>query len=228
MGAFYQKINSLYYRDEKTNKIQPERGYVKPEFELLKDLKWEATEKVDGINTSIVITKKAPEEGGYDIKFRGKTEHANMPITLINKLTKISETFKPKLSEFLENFEIGDEIELFGEGYGNKIQSGNGYLAQDVDFILFDIRIGKYWLTRESCEDIAKKLDLKIVPLIGYMTIPQAEELVKIGFTSLVAQNNKNLLAEGLVLRAPLGLKDRSGERLITKVKTCDWVKYNK
>lgn len=33
-------------------------------------------------------------------------------------------------------------------------------------------------------------------------------------------------MAEGLVIRNELGLKTRRGERIITKIKTCDFQKY--
>ena len=38
---------------------------------------------------------------------------------------------------------------------------------------------------------------------------------------------NKDLDAEGLVLTAPLGMLDRRGNRIITKIKTCDFTKLN-
>ena len=34
-------------------------------------------------------------------------------------------------------------------------------------------------------------------------------------------------MAEGLVIRNELGLKTRRGERIITKLKTCDFQKYH-
>lgn len=92
---------------------------------------------------------------------------------------------------------------------------------------MFDIRIltstgESLWLTREAYEDIAKKLNLKIVPLVGYMTIKEAEDFVKAGFKSLIAEN-KDYIAEGLVLKAPCGLLNRRGKRIITKIKYCDY-----
>lgn len=43
MNTEYQKINTLFMRDE-NNIIIPDM-FTCPEFEYLKDLKWEATEK---------------------------------------------------------------------------------------------------------------------------------------------------------------------------------------
>lgn len=75
-------------------------------------------------------------------------------------------------------------------------------------------------------EDICKQLNLDVVPLVGYMTLYEAIEYVAKGFKSAVAEN-KDLDAEGLVLTAPLGMRDRLGNRIITKIKTCDFIKLN-
>ncbi len=99
-----------------------------------------------------------------------------------------------------------------------------GYIKDSVDFILFDINIDGIWLKRESLEQIAKDLNLKIVPLIGYMTIDEVKKYVDNGFKSTIAEN-KDYDAEGLVLKTPYGLKDRMGNRIITKIKTKDFRK---
>ena len=78
------------------------------------------------------------------------------------------------------------------------------------------------YLLRESLEDIAQKLEIPIVPLIGYMTVDEAIEFVRKGFKSTIAEN-KDYDAEGLVLKTPMGLLNRKGERIITKIKTCDF-----
>ena len=57
------------------------------------------------------------------------------------------------------------------------------------------------------------------------MTIPEAIDFVKKGFKSTIAEN-KDYDAEGLVLKTPDGLLLRNGERIITKLKTCDFQKY--
>ena len=71
----------------------------------------------------------------------------------------------------------------------------------------------------------ATDLGLKIVPLIGMMTIQEAIDYVKQGFKSTIAEN-KDCDAEGLVLKTLNGLLRRNGERLITKIKTVDFRKY--
>ena len=115
---------------------------------------------------------------------------------------------------------------LYGEGYGAGIQSG-GYYRKDNSYIGFDVKVDDMYLLREQRDDIFKKLGCDIVPFIGQFTIDEAIEFVKKGFNSRIATDEH--LAEGLVLRSPMGIKNRRGERIIFKVKTCDFVKrFNK
>ena len=105
-----------------------------------------------------------------------------------------------------------------------KIQSGWRYTKGGADFILFDVRVGDWWLLRDKVESIADALGIKAVPLVGYMTIPEAIEFVRRGFTSMIAAD-PTLPAEGLVLKTPVGLLDRTGHRIVAKVKTVDFRK---
>lgn len=221
--AEYQKIQTLFKRDER-NIIIPDQ-FTYPEFEVLKDLKWECTEKIDGTNIRIELSSSGNPEDGIIMSFKGRTDKANIPEHLLTKLNWLFD--RERLMEVLN---ITDEtqncnITLYGEGYGAKIQKGGNYISNDVNFILFDVKIGKWWLDRESIKDIANKLGINVVPLMGYMTIPEAIEYVKKGFKSTIAEN-KDYDAEGLVLKAPCGLLKRDGERLITKIKTVDFRKY--
>lgn len=226
MGSFYGKINTLFKRDM-TAKGTPiiVGDYVTPEIEALKDVKWEATEKIDGTNMSCEFI---PSEN--KIIIRGKTERAAIPNHLLTRMMEIftsdimSSTFKRIDADGNEAYP--DKVEVFGEGYGYKIQNGGNYIPDHCDFILFDVRItndGKQiWLQRDACEAIAEKLGIQIVPLVGYFTIPEACHMVKEGFVSKISSNRK-YIAEGLVLKAPYGILDRMGNRLITKVKHCDF-----
>lgn len=235
----YQKINTLFKRDE-NNLIIPTE-YCQAEFNYLKDLKWECTEKIDGTNMRVIITpiysQKYLENANvfvdafaeFKIEFKGKTDDAIIPKHLLAKMQEIFT--KSKVYEaFAEHYVLNDgnfeknlnPIILYGEGYGVKIQNGGNYISNGVDFILFDVKIGDFWLLRNSCEDIARSLNINIVPLVGLMTIPEAIEYVKKGFVSNISEN-RSYMAEGLVLKTPMGLMDRRGNRLIVKIKYKDF-----
>ena len=214
----YQKINTLFKRDE--NNIIILEEYTMEEFVYLKDCKFECTEKIDGTNIRIELDNT---NGEVVMEFKGRTDKADIPKHLLNKLNQLFN--KEKLIEVFNLNERNTKITIYGEGYGMKIQKGGNYISNDVDFILFDIKIGNWWLQRKQLEEIASALNIKIVPIINYMTISEAVEYVKNGFKSTIAEN-KDYDAEGLVLKTPNGLLLRNGERLILKIKTIDFIKY--
>jgi len=218
----YQKINTLFKRDS-NNVIMPD-AWADPMFEYLANTKWEATEKVDGTNIRIIITPPTTEGAPVGVEFRGRTDAAQIPGHLLKRLEelfpvdKMTEQFNPAVRP------MKDTIVLYGEGYGEKIQSGGRYVRGGADFILFDVRVGDWWLLRGNVVGIADALSIKVVPFMGYMTIPEAIECVRRGFTSMIAAD-PTLPAEGLVLKTPMGLLDRTGHRIVAKVKTVDFRK---
>lgn len=219
--------SSPYY-----NCIRPNEPLVDPVFDWARKvgIKFECTEKVDGTNMSIyIIPEMGPIDpnGGspkheYKMEVHGKTEKAQLNPKLLENIYRKWPI--EKLVEVFSKDGVGptDTIILYGEGYGAGIQKGGNYIKNDVDFRLFDVQIGKFWLEREALEDIASKLSMDIVPVIGEMTIDEAIEYVKKGFKSTIAEN-KDYDAEGLVLKFPMGLLKRNGGRIMTKIKTCDF-----
>jgi len=209
----YQKIQTVYLRDPENNyKTLLEGIWSKPEFKLLKDVDWVCTEKIDGTNIRIMWD-------GKNVRFSGKTDNAQIPTFLISVLQDI---FTNEIME--ECFSDSNNVCLYGEGYGKKIQKGGNYIPNRVDFILFDVKIGNWWLTRDVIKDIATKLNIKIVPIIGIWKLKQAIEYVKNGFKSTIA-DNKEYIAEGLVMKPLIELFNRKGERVITKIKHKDFSK---
>lgn len=219
----YQKINTLFLRDEK--KVIIPSSFTCDEFEYLKDCKWECTEKIDGTNIRVYISREYDGEDDwlYGVSFMGRTNNTTIPEHLNLKLQQIF--YRVDWKTVFPSLMPGDSVCLYGEGYGNKIQKGSSYISNDVDFILFDVKYNNWWLERKNCEDIANKCGIKIVPIVGYMTIPEAIDLVKKGFKSSISED-KNLIAEGLVLKTPQGLLSRDGKRIITKIKHNDFVKF--
>jgi len=123
----------------------------------------------------------------------------------------------PQLEIFKELF--ADGVCLYGEGYGAKIQKGGGNYRQDQDFVLFDVKIGDWWLQRSDVKDVAGKLGLDVVPVIGSGTLAEMVEQTRQGFDSIWG----NFKAEGIVARPAIELKTRSGHRIITKIKYKDF-----
>lgn len=228
---YYSKINTCFKRVQDPQSplrdcIIPEE-FSQEEFSVLANCKWLATEKIDGTNMSYHFKYADTPLGTEDcLEINGKTPEAKIPTPLLEKMQSML-TKDDFYRVFVKDETNLVDVFIFGEGYGRKIQKcGSDYIKNDVGFIVFDIKINGIWLTRESVEDICKQLNLDMVPVVGYMTLFEAIEYVAKGFKSAVAEN-KDLNAEGLVLTAPLGMRDRLGNRIITKIKTCDFVKLN-
>ena len=258
----YQKIDTIFKRDAK-NVIMPFAGFVRPEFEYLRGLKWRAEEKIDGTNMRIEVRAELVYNQEYEnnielvetnellgvkftVEYKGKTDNAQIPPRLLAHMQakypaeKVYASLGIKefipVKEFIEHKWVDEtgKIEpskvpalytIYGEGYGVGIQKGGNYIKDGNEFIVFDVKVDNMYLLTEARDEIANKLGAPIVPLIGYFTIDEAIAFVRTGFKSTIAEN-KDYMAEGLVLRTDLGLLNRRGERLVTKIKTCDFEKY--
>lgn len=205
----YHKIETIYERDTNGTKKLIEGQYRSSSVEFLANNEWEFTEKIDGTNIRI-------QWDGHKITFGGRTERANIPAHLVNKLTEI---FLNEETEQLFEQTFGEkEVIMFGEGYGAKIQNGGEY-RPDVGFILFDILIGDNYLSRDSIEGIAKAFNLEVVPIVLRGTIQEAVDYIKIMPNSTIGKAKM----EGVVGRPKVEMRDRCGNRLIVKIKCRDF-----
>jgi hypothetical protein len=236
----YQKINTIFKRDS-NNIIMPDAEFSVPELNWLRNCKFDATEKIDGTNIRIEVVPMQGEdfEITFEVAYKGKTDNAQIPSHLLKHLEETYPAAKvlealglPEnideewlLSKGYKHLEDIPMYTIYGEGYGVKIQKGGNYIKDGVGFIVFDVKVGDMYLLKDSMEDIAGKLGAPVVPYMGQFTIDEAIEFVKTGFKSTIAEN-KDYDAEGLVLKCPDGLRTRRGERIIFKVKTCDFIKY--
>ena len=204
----YHKIKTLYERDLTTKKLN-EEAFRSEELEFLKDNVWEFTEKIDGTNVRI-------HWDGHKVHFAGRTDNAQMPTEL---MTRLMELFGGEANEQIFEQKFGEtEVILFGEGYGAKIQKGGAYLDHQ-DFILFDVMIAGNFQPRGSVEDIARAFGLQVVPIVLTGTLQEAVEFVKAKPKSTIGTANM----EGVVGRPKVELRNRAGERIIVKIKVCDF-----
>jgi len=203
----YHKVQSVFKRDPENNfKTLLEGEYSKPEFKYLYKNVWWFTEKVDGTNIRVMFD-------GENLSFGGKTDKAVLPIPLSKTLPEIFTLDKMK------NVFVDEPICLYGEGYGARIQKGGGNYRGDQSFVLFDVRIGKWWLNRKDVNEIAEKLEIESVPYIGHGGLDYMVEKCKEGFKSRWGA----FPAEGIVARPDVELFGRDGKRIITKLKCKDF-----
>lgn len=208
----YHKIETIFERDMQGTKKLIEGKYRNECVEYLKDNEWIWTEKVDGTNIRIYWD-------GHKVTFGGRTDNAHLPAPLVQRLTELfagetnAQLFEQKFGEM--------EVTLYGEGYGGKIQSGSAY-KKEQDFILFDVMVGNTFLQRENIEEIAKSFNLDTVPVIFNGNILAAVSYVRNKPLSKISEQEK--ISEGLIGVPKARLTDFRGNRVIVKIKVCDFI----
>ncbi len=210
-GPEYTKIQTLWKRDERTKVVVP-GDFSTPELAYLYDKDWRWTEKVDGTNIRL-------HWNGEKVTIGGRTDNADVPATLAANLAP---HIDPATWQVI--FPDADDVTVYGEGYGAKIQSGGQY-RQDQALIVFDVLVGRWWLSDENVADVANKLALDVVPIVG--TFPAEEAWRRVSEGELASQW-PDARIEGLVGRPAVDLFDRKGHRILTKVKVKDWQQYEK
>lgn len=204
----YEKIETVFLRDEKTKKLL-EGKYRNKTVEYLKDNTWEFTEKIDGTNIRVYWD-------GHKVSYYGRTDKAQIPAQLMNRLIEL---FGGDINEEIFEQKFGDkEVLLIGEGYGAKIQNG-GLYRNDNDFILFDVYINGKYISRESVKDIANAFNIDVVPTVMVGKLEDGIEYVKSNPKSKIGNAN----SEGLVARPLYELKDENNNRIIVKLKVRDF-----
>ena len=206
----YEKIETLFARDHKTKKLN-ENIWRNETVKFLKDIDWEFTEKIDGTNIRIYWD-------GHKVNYYGRTDKAQIPSMLMNKLIEL---FGGNVNEEMFEQKFGNQpVMLIGEGYGVKIQNG-GLYREDNSFILFDVCINNKYLSRDNVKDIANAFNIEMIPTIFIGSLEKGIEFVKSEPNSTIGKAKM----EGLVARPLKELKDENGNRLIVKIKVCDFKK---
>jgi len=211
----YPSIKTVFKRNPDNNYKTLLMGeYAMPEFEYLKDNLWDFTEKVDGMNIRVMYDFNPL---GYFVSFRGRTDRAELPGDLVERLEELF-----PISKFTNIWPLNEEEDnslcLYGEGFGAGIQKGGKY-SDHKDFVLFDVKAGGFWLRREDVIDVASKLEISCVPGLGKGNLSKLIDLVK----SHLPSHWGDFEMEGIVARPMVELFDRFDNRVITKLKAKDF-----
>lgn len=225
-GPAYHKINSAFKRDTsiRGNPII-EFEWSQPEFDYLSMSPWLWTEKIDGTNIRLYWN-------GHAVALGGRTDNAQIPakITAAVRNLGLLDT-----AQWEKKWPVGTgpdggsenpSVTLYGEGYGATVQKGGGLYRSDVGFILYDVLVGDYWLTRENVINVADWFGLDVVPVFA----EQCPVLMwdQIRTSGIQSHMFPNAPLEGVVGTPSVPLRRRNGDRLIMKMKQRDWTEYNK
>jgi hypothetical protein len=224
----YPKIQTLWKRQSEKPHNMIVGEYATPEFAELHALTWRGYEKLDGTNVRVMWD-------GDKVRYGGKTERAQMPMPLIEAL---DDQFGGEVgAQMFEQTFGGTPACLYGEGYGPGIQKGGVY-GNVVRFAVFDVRVGgaslssdlgitpppaPIWLRQEDVDDVARKMGLERAPFVAGGSLGQLSDTVAAGIESMYG----GAQAEGLILRPPVDLLDRQGNRILSKLKTKDFQKLD-
>lgn len=216
----YPKIETLYERDPETFRVTDENGDLLPvrcpEFLLIN--RWMVTEKIDGTNVRVFVDWQDDEPV---VRFGGRTDDAQMPTFLLDKLQQIftTETATKALKKAK-----GAPVVIFGEGYGEKIQSG-GWYGQGQSIRLFDVKVGDWWLRWHDIEQVALGFGIETVPVIDVAT-DLDDAVTMVHFQSTTAREDggdATRVHEGIVARTEPMLFMRNGDRVMWKLKGRDF-----
>lgn len=214
MNTEYPKIETLFDRDSQTFKVIPDAVRC-PEFLLVN--RWLLTEKIDGTNIRVHLV-------GGKLHFFGRTDNAQMQP---NVQAALDEIF-PSVEAVAAAFDFADpDVVLYGEAYGPRVQkSGGNYRQGQPSFRLFDVKVGSWWLNWEDVVDVAAKIGVETVPVLGSVSTLEQAVVFTRELKSHVAQienGNADFAAEGVVARSNPLLFNRRGQRVMWKLKAKDF-----
>jgi hypothetical protein len=164
----------------------------------------------------------------FDARFTPvKNKETNKPV--------FYDKYGTEIKTMLEAGEYSVEMEevpiyIYGEYFGSGVQKGGGrYIQNGNGFAVFDICQQGWWLPKENRDALCKGLNLETVPYIGVMTLRDIEQLVMTGFTTKFERAaDPTLIEEGIVARPVVPICDGRGNRIIVKVKYCDYIEYKR
>jgi len=119
-------------------------------------------------------------------------------------------------------YQLGhDNVIVFGEAYGGKMQGMGKTYGPALKFIAFDVKIDETWLNVPNAEDVTKKLGLSFV---SYEKIPAELEHINYqrdldSFEAIRNGMGPGKIREGVVLRPLEEFRDSRGNRVIVKHK---------
>ena len=197
----------------KTDKANSQHG----QFEMLQEI-------ADRIQPELV--KMFPKESARFTPIKSK-ETNKVSYARLSPFGKLDGFVEPNVSgEYVVGLEEVP-VYIYGEYYGQGIQKCGGRYYDHNDFAVFDIEAQGWWVPKDIRDAWCEGLGLKQVPFIGVDTITNFEKRVMDGFGTLVpGAKDPSLIEEGIVCRPVIPIKDERGNRIIVKIKYCDYKEW--
>ncbi len=215
----YAKFSSPFKKDEKFRNTT----------ELAQQLpvgKWIKTEKIDGTNIRIILTKKD--------EFQIREILIGSRKLILNQEDKGSKIYfdcikNVNLNKLMEYFkDVDSTVIIYGEGHGAGVQKG-GIYSTEKEFRVFDIRIGEAYQNFEYVEKVCIDNQLNLVPMFSDVDEITYNECVKTlkNFENTLIKDGSGGRPKGLVYKFEPVLLNKYKERLIFKIKFKDFNEFN-
>lgn len=210
MAHNYHKIVSPWKRTDSKSKTVNTEVFSDDYIEMLKNIQWIGTEKIDGENLNFYYD-------GNHVSYLGHTDRSEFSD---EKKAWLDALITPEFESIFEQIFGDKEAVLHGELLGPKIQN-NLYDVSDFKFYAFDIynKTDSVFWTQDSVETYAKMLGFERAPIVIQGTLAEIEAMVK---STPASKVNPGIEMEGIVIRPIKELKKSNGERIIYKVKVAD------
>jgi len=183
-----------------------------------------------------ILCEMFPKESARFTQIKDK--ETNKVVYYYPEVMNLPEGSLPCCGDKVETIEVGGHymteleeipIYIYGEYFGCGIQKcGGRYVQNGNAFRVFDICQQGWWVPKDVRDSICKGLGLETVPYIGEMTLSEIEDMVRKGFTTKFENAaDPTMIEEGIVARPTIPICDSRGNRIIVKVKYCDYVEYD-
>lgn len=162
-----------------------------------------ALEKIDGSWWSI-----KNKDGNFHITIRGIDRRLGL------MAFSDIEGLQQRISQY-------NDIIIFGEGYGGKIQGMSETYGDEVRFVAFDVRIGEHKLSVPDAHEVCKQLEIDFVPYEMIDTDIESLDAARQKPSEQAVKNgiSGNKMREGIILRPPFEVRLNNGGHLVAKYK---------
>ena len=208
----------------KTDKASSMHG----QFEMLQEIADRIRPQLEGMFPK-ESARFAPVKDGNKIVYYIAEADDNLEVKYWEEENAIAVLGKKKCPNYSSVKMEEVPVYIYGEYFGTGIQKcGSRYIQNGNDFRVFDIQAQGWWLPKENRDAMCKGLGLNTVPYLGNMTLADIEKMVRGGFTTKYENAaDPAMIEEGIVARPVIPICDSRGNRIIVKVKYCDYVDYD-
>ena len=118
-----------------------------------------------------------------------------------------------------------DEVVVFGEQYGGKMQGMSATYGKEAKFVAFEVKVGDTWLAVPNAEAVVLKLGLEFVHYTRVSTDLAALDAERDADSVQAIRNGMGPghKREGVVLRPLQEFRNNRGERVIAKHKRAEF-----